>query len=369
MGKTYANLKVPFLNKKMDFTQEKTDVYDYYMDNMLETKNTKGARTAKSLYFTISEKEMIDEFCANNNIQLPSLIRWCWWQAGAINDQLILAINDQRDPYLEFLDIKKEDLDFSHLKKWRQKDWNEIMKEKGKAVAIGSRSLITQASQYFYVKNKWPTWAMFTKSCLLDLGVYPSNAISIVKSHFRVIDPNIDAKLTPSQLRTKKLRQQKNAEKKKRFKANPKDKSTTIKLNISTLNFEQGLLDKFKESLKNSGLSLSAIVKHRLKETGLVPDIPDVDVSAFNFTPDHEEKSRMYYENERKEALGGKRNTNNIALQDTTKDAIFEKIGRSNFPSWVRKHVLDFYGVYPTDSRGTSVADLFIYRDFDDPTD
>jgi len=364
-----SELHLNLTNKTMDFTQKTTEIFDYFMDKFEEMKGLEGARASKSIFFTPFEYDLVKDFCELNNTTTSELLRFLFWLDGAIPDQLVLAIAAQKKGNVEFAKMKKSDFKFTHLdryKDWTTEDFEKVMDEKGKTRPLRDRFLTVEAIDMHRKKGRFATFSMYAKIALLDFGVFPGLAIPVIKSHFRIIDPDLESKMTPQQLKIKKKRQEVNAAKKTKSPRDPKKKVKEVKMNVGTLELEQGFLDIFKEALNNHGLALNTLIRFELIKQGVLTkehtkvkpkDAELCETFSYNRPPAENEYSGYKFIKESQ--YGTPRNVNNLSYSSDARNLFFEKFGRGNFPKWVRRNVFEKYGMYPIASE-KSIVDLFI---------
>jgi len=365
ISKLHLNLE----NKTMDFAQKTTDIFDYYMDKFEEMKGLEGARASKSIFFTPFEYQIVKDFCKLNNTTTSELLRFLFWLDGAIPDQLVLAIAAQKKGNVEFAKMKKSDFKFTHLdryKDWSKEDYEKVMDEKGKTRPLRDRFLTVEAVDMHRKKKKFATFAMYAKIALLDFGVFPELAVPVIKSHFRIIDPDLESKMTPQQLKIKRKRQEVNAAKKTKTPRDPKKRVKEIKMNIGTVDLEQGFLDAFKKALNNHGIALNTLIRYELIKQGVLTKehtkVKPKDAElceTFSYDRPVAEHEYSGYKFIKESQYGMPRNVNNLSYSSDAKALFFKNPGRGKFPSWVRKNIFDKYGMYPIAS-GKSIVDLFI---------
>ena len=364
-----SKLHLNLTNKTMDFGQKTTEIFDYYMDKFEEMKGLEGARASKSIFFTPFEYQIVKDFCKLNNTTTSELLRFLFWLDGAIPDQLVLAIAAQKKGNIEFAKMKKEDFKFTHLDKykdWTTEEFENIMDEKGQTRPLRDRFLTVEAVDMHRKKKKFATFAMYAKIALLDFGVFPELAVPVIKSHFRIIDPDLESKMTPQQLKIKRKRQEVNAAKKTKTVKDPKKKVKEVKMNVGTLELEQGFLDKFKKALEDHGIALNTLIRYELIKQGVLtkehttvkPKQAEL-CESFSYQRPVAEHEYSGYKFIKESQYGMPRNVNNLSYSSDARDLFFEKFGRGNFPKWVRRNVFDKYGMYPIASE-KSIVDLFV---------
>jgi hypothetical protein len=172
--------------------------------------------------------------------------------------------------------------------------------------------------------------------------------------------------MTPQELKIKRKRQEVNASKKTKGVKNPKQRVKEVKMNIGTLNLEQGFLDEFKEALKSHGIALNTLIRYELIKQNVLTEkhtmVKDSQVALCEtFEYERPEATETYdgYKFVKESQYGTPRNVNNLSYSSDARDLFFEKFGRGNFPKWVRRNVFDKHGMYPK-AGDKSIVDLFI---------
>ena len=351
------NLHLNTIYKDINLSVKCDELCKYYLDILEDMKGLQGARGTKSVFITPIEEEFISSFCEANSTNISDLIRLSFFTDGAIPEALIIAISKTPKAVLTFLDLNKESFSFDYLDKWENftvEDFKEAFSKPGKTKPIRDRSLVIEETEKHRKQRGFPSWAYYAKQGMLDLGVYPSLAVDVAKSHLRVISKDI--KYTDAQLKAKKKRQEKAALAKRRGVSDPKQKVRSVKLAITALPFEQSIIQPFIDALRGKGLSLSSLAKYTLLEHGIIDDTmlkmdeaTKEKCSKFLYERPISQGTKLFYENQQNADRGKKRHINNISVLSEARDAIFKhnSIGRGSFAAWIREYLLEAHHAYP----------------------
>jgi len=341
------NLHVNTQYRDIDLEQECNELCQYFNEELYGVRGKNIAKITKSITLTTFEKEILDAFCAENSTKLPDIARCIFWRDGAIPDALIIALSKEKLVTLNFLSLKN--FTFNYLSNYITLDEGEYqsrMNEKAKTYSIQDRSLIVKSVEKHYPSKGFETYSSYIKIGLISLGIFPKNMIHLIYNNFRS-----GKKETDNLQKTKAI-----------------NKINSIKISISMLPLEQSLFNELKKSLSDAGLTFSMIVKYRLIQMKII------DKNLVNFTYNEIQKCKIftyvklqtshkiqYYQEQRNKERDKKRTTNNVSITKEIQKAIHQKIKKGKLANWIRKNVIDYYGIYPiaTDTN-KSIVELYI---------
>lgn len=326
-----------------------------------------GSKKTVSIYFSPLEKDFLSSFLKLNNTSFAELLRYIYLMDNAMPVAYIKAIEDIKMISLGFVNLGENGFDTSYFNKYKDcspLDFENAFKERGVAKTNADRAVLIEQVDIHRKEKGYNTMTAYIKRALIQI-VYPPDARMIAKLHIRT---DYGKKLSESDLKKKRKRQEKDAEVRIAGHKNPQAVINKFKMNVSTANLETELFNSFKDALKKHGITFSAITKYRMIQENTITrnmvKISDKDFelcSNFSYERPKAQGDTDWYIQSRRDREGEGRKVNNVAITTTVRDAIYDSMGKGNFSQWVKKNVLDYYNMYPV-VEGKSIVEIILRK-------
>lgn len=362
---TYQPINTDYKQVNLDEKCEESCLY--FKKIMNANRGFNSSKKTTALYFSPIEKNFLTKFLKLNNVSFSELLRYIYLMDGAMPVPYIKAIQDEKMVSLNFVNLGKYGFDTSYFEeysKFSEDDFEKEFTKRGSAKTTVDRAILMEQVNAYRKEKGYNTMSSYIKTALIQL-VYPLNAREIAKSHIRL---DYGKKLSDSDLKKKKTRQEKNVKTRTIGYKNPQAKPNSFKMNISTSNVETDLFKKFQAALKEQGITFSSLVKYRLIQENIISrdmvrmtDRNFKICSFFSYVRPKVQGNEEWYIKTRRERDGEGRQVNNVSITTQVRDAIYKEMGKGSFSKWVKINVLNYYGMYPG-IKDKSILEIILHR-------